>query len=126
MIPIIETGLQLISKIIPDKKAQAEAKLKLLDLQQSGELTKLSEKTKVITAEIQSESILARNWRPCLMFTFMFILANNYILFPYLSLFGVKATILQIPEKMWSLLELGVSGYVVGRTVEKGIQTWKK
>ena len=31
-----------------------------------------------------------------------------------------------IPPDMWDLLKLGVGGYVLGRSVEKGVKVWKK
>jgi len=75
----------------------------------------------VIIAETKSESWLARNWRPLLMTMFGVIIANNYIVMPYIEMFaGPKyAVALKIPPDMWSLLKLGVSGYVVGRSAEK-------
>ena len=37
---------------------------------------------------------------------------------PYLSSwFPEHAKVLDLPEKLWSLMEIGVGGYIVGRTV---------
>jgi len=41
MIPLIDAGLRIIDKIIPDPKAKAEAKIKLLEVQQAGELKEI-------------------------------------------------------------------------------------
>ena len=38
-------------------------------------------------------------------------------------LFGTPAA--DIPPDMWDLLKLGVGGYVLGRSVEKGVKVWK-
>jgi hypothetical protein len=76
---------------------------------------------KIIVAEAQGESWLQRNWRPLLMVMFGVIIANNYLVVP---LFNTPAAL--IPPDMWDLLKLGVGGYVVGRTVEKGLKTWKE
>ena len=38
-------------------------------------------------------------------------------------LFGTPQA--DIPPDMWDLLKLGVGGYVVGRSVEKGVKVWK-
>lgn len=122
---IIQTGLQLIDKIIPDKKAANEAKLKLLQLQQSGELKVLESQSNVIMTESKSESWLARNWRPLIMLLFGIIIANNYILSPWLHALGFVSVSLPIPGRMWSLLELGLGGYVIGRSAEKAITAWK-
>lgn len=122
---LIDSGLKIIDKIIPDKKAATEAKLKLMELEQNGELKTIAAQSKIITNETKSESILARNWRPIIMLIFGTILANNYIISPYLRLFGVPTTILTIPPNMWHLLELGLSGYIVGRSGEKMIKSWR-
>jgi hypothetical protein len=73
----------------------------------------------IIKSEAQGQSWLQRNWRPLLMCMFGFIVANNYILVPYLqAMFGWSVQ-LQIPPDLWDLLKLGIGGYVVGRSVEK-------
>ena len=53
------------------------------------------------------------------------IVANNYLIYPYLALLGIQATPLELPDKLWNLMTLGVGGYVAGRTGEKIIETWK-
>ena len=73
----------------------------------------------VVIAELQSGAWLAQNWRPITMLTFVAIIANNYILYPYLSLFWGEAPVLEIPPDMWGLLKIGLGGYVVGRSAEK-------
>ncbi len=60
------------------------------------------------------------------MLTFVAIIANNYILYPYLALFWSDAPVLEIPPDMWGLLKIGLGGYVVGRSGEKIATAWKK
>jgi hypothetical protein len=82
--------------------------------------SKLTEaKTSIIVAEAQGKSWIQRNWRPLLMLSIVGIIVNNYILFPYLVLFGIPATPLELPDKLYTLMEIGVGGYVVGRSAEK-------
>ena len=80
----------------------------------------------IIIAETKSQSWLARNWRPILMLTIVAIIANNYVLFPYLSLFTEKVTMLTLPDHLWALLKIGVGGYIVGRSAEQVAKTIKK
>lgn len=49
------------------------------------------------------------------------IVVNNYILAPYLqAAFGWWWSVtLDLPPEMWTLLTVGVGGYVVGRSGEK-------
>jgi len=85
----------------------------------------LEERAKIILAEAQGESWLQRNWRPLLMLTVIAIIANNYLLVPWLSLFTSKVVMLKLPDSFWNLLGLGVGGYIAGRSGEKIIKTWK-
>lgn len=47
------------------------------------------------------------------------IVANNYIIYPYLSIFTDKVRVLDLPDRLWQLMEIGVGGYILGRTAEK-------
>ena len=53
------------------------------------------------------------------MLSIVAIMINNYILFPYLTLFGVTTTMLEFPPELFTLMTVGVGGYVVGRSGEK-------
>lgn len=115
----------IIDKVIPDPKAKAEAQLKLLELAQSGALKELDASMQVVVSEAKSEHWLTATWRPITMLTFVAIIANNYIIYPYISLFWVDAPLLAIPNQMWALLNIGIGGYVVSRGAEKVAKTIK-
>ena len=115
----------IIDKVIPDPKAKAEAQLKLLELSQSGAFKELDASMQVVVAEAKSEHWLTATWRPITMLTFVAIIANNYIIYPYISLFWVDAPLLEIPNQMWALLNIGIGGYVVSRGAEKVAKTIK-
>tara|TARA_R110000737_G_scaffold51220_2_gene72424 strand:+ start:10075 stop:10479 length:405 start_codon:yes stop_codon:yes gene_type:complete len=119
-------GSTLLDKFFPDKDAANKAKLMLMEMKQNGELSKLQAGAGIVTAEANSDHWLAANWRPITMLTFVFIIANNYILYPYLALFFEEAPKLEIPPDMWALLKIGLGGYVVGRSVEKAVVGLKK
>lgn len=116
----------ILDKVIPDPVERDKAKLEFMKQQQSGLLTELQGQIDIIQAEAQSEHWLTANWRPLTMLTFVVIIANNYILYPYLSLFWPDAPQLSIPPDMWDLLKIGLGGYVVGRSAEKGLKIWKE
>ena len=116
---LLSAGMKLVDHFFPSEKDKADAKAKLIDLAQRGELAKIAAASGVVEAEAQSEHWLTANWRPIAMLTFVVIIANNYILYPYLSLFWSAAPTLAIPPDMWALLKIGLGGYVVGRSVEK-------
>jgi len=125
MIPLIEAGLRIIDKIIPDPTAKAEAKRKLLEIQQTGELKEVEAAMNVIVAEAKSEHALTSQWRPITMLVFTAIVANNYILAPYLQAMFDWSVSLEMPEQLWNLLSIGIGGYIFGRSGEKAVKHWK-
>ncbi|MHC4757091.1 MAG: 3TM-type holin [Planctomycetota bacterium] len=126
---IIDGVLGLIDKTIEDKDEAAKLKAQMVAVFQQADLTKFTTLVKaqasIILAEASGASWLQRNWRPLLMLIFMIIIANNYIFFPYASLFTSKVTVLELPNFMWEIIKLGVGGYIVGRSGEKIVNVWK-
>lgn len=118
--PLLTGLLGVVDKAVEDKDQAAQIKARLNALALGGQMKELEAAAQIIVAEAQGESWLQRNWRPLLMVLFGAIIANNYVLVP---IFGTPAA--DIPPDMWDLLKLGVGGYVVGRTVEKGMKSWK-
>lgn len=102
-----------------DEKLDLQFKYKQLLIEIEGsylnyETKLLDSQTKIIESEAKGESWLQRNWRPMLMCICMFIIFNNYVLVPY---FNIPVTTLD--EHIWTLMDLGVGGYVAGRSLEK-------
>lgn len=81
---------------------------------------------KIISTEAGSEHWIVAAWRPITMLVFVFIIANNYILVPYMSAFGGTVVPLPLDQNMWDLLKIGLGGYVIGRSAEKVAKNWKK
>ena len=124
VLAILSAVTPLLSKLIPDPAQRAEAESNLLKLHQAGELKELESATNIIVAEAKSDHWIVASWRPITMLTFTFIVANNYILYPYLSLFWEDAPVLSLPKDLWDLLKIGLGGYVVGRSVEKSVKSY--
>jgi len=61
----------------------------------------------IIVAEAQSKSWITRSWRPITMLTFVFLIV-------YSTFTGMV-----IPEDLWTVIKLGLGGYVIGRSAEK-------
>lgn len=115
----------VIDKAITDKDEAARLKYEIQTQLIDAENSVLKAQMQVILAEAAGESWLQRNWRPILMLTIVSIVANNYLIAPYLSaMFGVGLT-LPLPEALWNLMTLGVGGYIAGQTAERGISTWQ-
>ena len=110
----------ITGSMTPEQKSQVLVQLSQLEAQaEKAEIAYREAQAKVIIAEAQGPSWLQRNWRPILMLTIVFIVANNYVIAPYISLFGYKSLALELPETMWDLMNIGVGGYIVGRSGEK-------
>ena len=70
-------------------------------------------RSSIIIAEAQSQSWLARNWRPITMLMF-----GGLILAIATGLTDVD-DLAAVPEQLWRLLQIGIGGYIVGRSAEK-------
>lgn len=69
----------------------------------------LESQTQIITAEANGQSWLQRNWRPITMLTFLVLVVCDS--------FGLLA--FRLADEAWTLLQIGLGGYVVGRSAEK-------
>lgn len=113
----IGTAIDKIDK--SDEKLELQLKYKELLINIEGacidyESKLLESKTTIIESEAKGESWLQRNWRPMLMCICMIIVFNNYILVPYFNL-----PVTTLDDHIWQLMDLGVGGYVAGRSLEK-------
>lgn len=117
---------EVIRRVLPDKDAQVKAQTELNTMLLDGSLREYEKQAEIIISEAKSDHWLTANWRPGLMAIFGIIIANNYIIYPYLSLFIDNAPMLEIPPDMWDLLKLGVGGYIAGRSGEKIMNVYKK
>ena len=69
----------------------------------------LDAQSKIITAEAQGQSWLQRTWRPITMLTFLVLVVADS--------FGLLA--FRLSSEAWLLLQIGLGGYVAGRSAEK-------
>lgn len=116
---LIGPVMSVIDRVLKDKAEAEQVKMKLMEeaLKKDGEIAKAA--ASVVQAEAQGDSWMQRNWRPSLMFLFGFIIFNNYILIPYASTFGFSVPHVDIPPDMWTMIQIGLGGYIVGRSGEK-------
>jgi hypothetical protein len=124
MIPIgalLDIGGKILDKVFPDPAQAEQAKLKLLEMQQNGELAKLNadvaeqhELTERLKADMGSDSWLSKNIRPMSLIAIF----TMYSVFAMMSAFGYNAneSYVQLLGN-WGMLIMGA--YFGGRTVEK-------
>lgn len=129
MSPILISGVTdavkaVIDRLFPDAEksaaAKAQAELELHRLEQAGELAALELAVQVITAEAGGESWLQRNWRPIVMLTFAGLITARWL---GLSAPGIDAA---LELKLFEIVQLGLGGYVIGRSAEKVVREWKR
>ena len=115
--PLLNTVFKTIEKSIPDKDLQEKLKADLnMQLLTSG-TEELKASARIIEAEAKA-GWFASSWRPLLMYILIGILVLNYIISPIiLALFSKKIGI-ELPSDVWTCLNIGLGGYVVGRSGE--------
>ena len=108
----------VVDQAVEDKDEANKLKAEIHTAMLAMDAKELEGAVSIILAEAKG-SWLQRNWRPMLMLIIMIIIFNNYVLFPYLSMWTDKVAVLDLPGGLWALLTTGVGGYVVGRSGEK-------
>lgn len=116
---ILPGAFNIIDKVVKDKDLALQLKHELSLAELNGDLVNTQAARDVIVAEAQGESWVQRSWRPVTMLVFVFIIFNNYVIAPYVEAFGGSVPVLDIPNGMWALLNVGIAGYVGGRSAEK-------
>ena len=118
---VLDIGSKILDKVFPDPAQAEAAKLKLLEMQQNGELAQLNadvseqhELTDRLKADMASDSWLSKNIRPT---TLIFILVT-YTVFGMMSAWDIEVNreYVQLLGQ-WGMLIM--SFYFGGRTLEK-------
>jgi Holin of 3TMs, for gene-transfer release len=99
-----------------EEKIKAQNVIKQILIQKELELQKMQ--TEIIVTEAKG-NWLQRSWRPILMLAFGFIVIYVKFLAP---LFDLR--IPELENEFWNLLQLGIGGYVIGRTGEKMMNSY--
>ena len=120
----------LLDKFFPDPAAANDAKLKLMQMAQNGELAQLDADTKlalgqleVNKAEASSNSVWVAGWRPFIgwvcgsAFAFKFVLGPSAVVL--MAMLGHPITLPEFDFTEMSTILLGMLGLGGLRTVEK-------
>ena len=118
---ILDIGSKLVDKFFPDPAQAEQAKLKLFEMQQNGELAQLNaevaeqhELTERLKADMASDSWLSKNIRPMALIAIL----TGYFVFAMMSAFGHDANEAYVELLgQWGMLIM--SFYFGGRTLEK-------
>lgn len=121
---LIEAASGLVGKIgdafdknFTSKEEKLEVKNKLLAEANSLVKDVLDSQKEILLSETQGNTI-QRIWRPIVMLSFAMIVVYSFFVQPafFPNAVDVHAT---LPPEFWSLLKIGLGGYVLGRSAEK-------
>lgn len=115
---IVNPITNLIDDLFTSDEERAKAKTTLREVENKlavrilgYENQLLKAKAEIIKAEAEGKSWLQRNWRPITMITFLILVVCDS--------FGLLT--FRLSAEAWTLLQIGLGGYVVGRSAEKVI-----
>jgi len=110
LLPIIN---KIVGNLFPDAEAKAKAEQEVVQQLVAHKSEIESAAAAIIKTEAASTHWLASNWRPLTMIVFVGLIVARW--------FGWAAPNLAPEEyiKLWDIVELGLGGYVIGRSVEK-------
>jgi hypothetical protein len=113
---IFKPAVELIDEVHTSQEEKLQHKERLLVTQAAVidqvlqyEKDAFESRAKIIEAEAKSEHWLTAIWRPVTMLTFLALCVGDSL--------GLLSSPLR--DEAWSLLQLGLGGYVVGRSAEK-------
>jgi len=118
---LVDVGMKILDKFIPDPEAKAKAQQELLKMQQEGRLAELNadnienqELTKRAQADMASDSWLSKNIRPMTLIAII----TGYFIFAFMSAFDMDTNERYVELLgQWGMLIM--SFYFGGRTLEK-------
>ncbi len=93
------------------KRIELQQALQAAVLERTSEIEKAA--ADVVKAEAQGQSWLQRTWRPITMLVFVGLIVARWLGFSAPNL--GEAEVL----KLWDIIQLGLGGYVIGRSAEK-------
>lgn len=97
--------------------AQIEGATTLKIIEYEGKL--LEARSKIIVSESQSDLWIVKAWRPMTMLTFVSIVVMYW--FGYQPENMTQESI----DNIFLLIQIGLGGYIAGRSVEKAVKTFK-
>jgi hypothetical protein len=121
---IIGPLASIIEKVIPDKEAQAKAKLALIELEGTQELSRMEAQLSAIIAEANSKDPWTSRARPSFLYV-MYAMLLWSLPIGMLSLFlpdaaskisgAMTAYLRGLPEELYALFGTGYLGYTAAR-----------
>lgn len=102
----LDAGKTILDKIWPDAGEMERSKVQMA-------LAIFAGQAEIVKAEAQSDHWLTACWRPILMLTFGGLIVARWLGFSAPNISDAEVL------KLWDIVQLGLGGYVIGRSVEK-------
>lgn len=123
VVGIFKPAADLVDALHTSEEEKLQKKNELLQIQAAAmdaalsyEKDLLNARADIVHAEASSEHWITATWRPIVMLgLFALVMMDSFGWLPN-----------KLSEEAWLLLQIGLGGYVVGRSVEKGIKTYKQ
>ena len=126
ILDIIKLVLPVFDRLIPDVNAREKAKEELTKTLLENQTAIMSAMKDTMAADAASESWLTRSARPIVVLWSLGMI-TWVVLSPIFNLQTATLTALSgVPDSLWNLVSVGIGGYMLARTVEKGMANWKK
>lgn len=109
---------KVIDNLFTNDEERLKAKNEMLRVLKEQQLELQRLQTEIIVAEANG-NWLQRSWRPILMLAFGFIVIYVKFIAPLFAL-----PIPPLENEFWNLLQIGIGGYVIGRTGEKIVKEY--
>jgi hypothetical protein len=113
---IFKPAMEMIDNVHTSTEEKLQQKAQLLQLQTDFlgealeyETEQLKQKAAIVLAEANSAHWITATWRPITMLTFLALVVADQT--------GMLA--FRLADEAWTLLQIGLGGYVVGRSAEK-------
>lgn len=120
---IFKPAAELIDEMHTSEEERLTQKARLLEVQAATidkaleyERSGLEARAKIVNSEAQSEHIITATWRPIVMLTMTGLAVGDAL--------GLLPN--PLAAEAWLLLQVGLGGYVVGRSGEKIVKTIKE
>ena len=119
---VFEPAAKLIDELHTSEEERIDAKTRMLAAQTGltmkvldYEAQLMQMQSSIVLAEANGKSWLQRNWRPITMMVFLFLVVmDSFGFLPF-----------RLADQAWTLLQIGLGGYVVGRSGEKVMSAMK-
>lgn len=112
---IFKPAAELVNNMHTSEEEKLKQKAVLLELQTNFlvealnyEQEQLKTRAAIITAEAKADSWLTRSWRPITMLVFLGLVVLDSV--------GVLPS--PLAPEAWTLLQLGIGGYIIGRSAQ--------